>query len=442
MAGETQISPVAVWRTQLDARSEQIVSVLPAHIPLERFKRTALAAAMHNPNLLTKCDRTSLFNAVMKAATDGLLPDGREGAIVEYKGKAQWLPMIAGIRKKVRQSGEILTWDAHVVYENDHFDYILGDDPIIVHKPALRNRGRIIAAYSIAVLKSGEKSREVMTVEEIEKVREVSKMSDRGPWVEWYEEMAKKTVAKRHSKVLPMNTDLDLMLRREDEDEPDAEAAGKAVATATAPVRGLKGKLAALANGPAIEDHSPEPEPEREAEPKQETAKKAEPEKEPAREASQEAAKAEPAAKATQAPAAAPKASKAAPKASKAQPASPPPPPPAAPPPPPASQEIDELDQTIPHDEDGVVIEHDPDEGSGQADGGGTVEDETGEDRVPDVNDPVAVADARGVQARRDAYARKAVPGEYRSPGREAEHDAWVNGWIREHKRLQEHPGT
>uniref|UniRef100_UPI00195373C4 recombinase RecT n=1 Tax=Klebsiella aerogenes TaxID=548 RepID=UPI00195373C4 len=46
----------------------------------------------------------------------GLLPDGREGAIVEFSGKAQWMPMIGGLRKKVRNSGEIATWEAHVVY--------------------------------------------------------------------------------------------------------------------------------------------------------------------------------------------------------------------------------------------------------------------------------------------------------------------------------------
>jgi recombination protein RecT len=171
-----------------------------------------------------KVERRSFFNACMKAAQDGLLPDGREGAIVEYNDRqrgpiAQWMPMIAGIRKKVRNSGEITDWNAHVVYENDAFEFELGDDPFIKHKPALDDRGKPIAVYSIAKFKTGEVSREVMSIKEVEKVRAVSRAKDnqRGPWVQWWEEMARKTVARRHSKVLPMSTDLDDLIRRDDD---------------------------------------------------------------------------------------------------------------------------------------------------------------------------------------------------------------------------------
>jgi recombination protein RecT len=271
------INPLAIWKSQLEDRTDQIQGVLPAHIPVDRFKRTAFTAAMQNPDLLTKCDRTSLFNAVMKAATDGLLPDAREGAIVEFKGRAQWMPMIAGLRKKVRQSGEIATWQAEVVYENDHFDYQLGDEPFIRHTPALRNRGEVIAAYSIATLKSGEKSREVMSIEDIEKVREVSRAWAKGPWVDWFEEMAKKTVARRHSKVLPMNTDLDTVLARDNTvfGAPEGAEEGQISSAPMKPARGLKAKLQVLAGTdtarpparePVAAAKTPEPVQEREEE--------------------------------------------------------------------------------------------------------------------------------------------------------------------------------
>src|SRR3546814_14437724 len=89
----------------------------------------------------------------MKAAQDGLLPDGREGAIVPFKGKASWMPMVAGIMKKVRNSGEIADWNAHAVYENDEFDYLLGDDQRIYHKPTMGDPGQVVGAYSIVKLK-------------------------------------------------------------------------------------------------------------------------------------------------------------------------------------------------------------------------------------------------------------------------------------------------
>jgi recombination protein RecT len=175
-----------------------------------------MTAVQNNPVLLSK-DRKSLFLSAVKCASDGLLPDGREAALVPYKDQVQYLPMVAGIRKKVRNSGEITTWDVHAVHENDQFDYELGDAPHIRHKPALANRGKLIAVYSVATLKGGEISRDVMNVEEVEKIRAKSKASN-SPWGDpaFYGEMAKKTVAKRHSKTLPMSTDLDDLMRRDD----------------------------------------------------------------------------------------------------------------------------------------------------------------------------------------------------------------------------------
>src|SRR6202030_4175484 len=166
----------------------------------------------------------------MKAATDGLLPDNREGALVIYKtkvasewiAKVSWMPMIAGIRKKVRNSDTIATWDVHTVHEKDHFEFELGDDPFIKHRPFLGDRGAMVAVYSVAVLKSGEKTRDVMSRSEVDYVRDTYSKRDRdgkfsGAWVKSYDEMAKKTVARRHSKVLPTSTDLDDLLRRDDE---------------------------------------------------------------------------------------------------------------------------------------------------------------------------------------------------------------------------------
>ena len=222
-------NPLIKLNEQLEVRTQQFSAALPAHIPVERFKRVLLTAIQNN-SALARADRQTLFNAAMKAAQDGLLCDGREAAMVIYRTKVQdkgqdvwieavqYIPMIAGLRKKVRNSGEIATWDAQVVYEKDEFEYELGDAPFIKHKPFMGgDGGKIIAAYSVAVLKTGEKSREVMTISQIEKVRSISKSKDKGPWVDHYSEMCRKTVARRHSKVLPMSTDLDDLIRRDDD---------------------------------------------------------------------------------------------------------------------------------------------------------------------------------------------------------------------------------
>lgn len=210
-------SEITLVRNQIDDMATQFQAALPAHIPVERFARVVMTAIQNNGDLLS-CSRRSLFNAAMKAAQDGLLPDGREGAMVPYKGEVTWMPMVGGIRKKARNSGEIATWDVHAVFANDAFDYELGDNPFIRHKPTLANRGALIAVYSVATLKTGEKSRDVMSVEDVEKIRSKSRAQN-GPWKDpvFYPEMAKKTVARRHSKVLPMSSDLDDLIRRDDD---------------------------------------------------------------------------------------------------------------------------------------------------------------------------------------------------------------------------------
>ncbi|WP_083919316.1 recombinase RecT [Methylosinus sp. LW4] len=207
---------VADFKSQVMNRESEFRMALPAHIPVERFMRVINTAVTGNPDLLG-ADRVSLFQSAMKAAQDGLLPDGRDGALVIFKNKVQWMPMIGGILKKVRNSGELLSISAYVAYSNDEFEYSLGDEEKITHKPALDERGRPRLVYAIAKTKDGGIYREVMTVAEVEKVRAVSRAGASGPWKDWWDEMARKTVLRRLSKRLPMSSDLDDLVRRDDE---------------------------------------------------------------------------------------------------------------------------------------------------------------------------------------------------------------------------------
>jgi len=211
------------FKDQFERQTPAFVAQLPAHVPVEKFKRVAMTALINNPSLVD-CDAKSVLTACSRAAADGLLPDGREGAIVQFKATAQWMPMIAGILKKVRNSGELLSISAHCVYKKDTFRYRLGDDENIEHMPFLGDdAGEIIAVYAIAKTKDGGIYREVMTRAQVEKVRAVSRAAQNGPWVAWWDEMARKTVIRRLAKRLPMSTDREddirAMLERED-DEP------------------------------------------------------------------------------------------------------------------------------------------------------------------------------------------------------------------------------
>lgn len=211
------------YQSTVTRMEDQFRAALPAQIPSQKFCRVALTAVQINPNILT-CDERSIFSALLLCANDGLLPDGREAAIVPRAGTAVYMPMVAGIRKKARNSGEIASWEAHTVHENDFFEYALGDSAAILHKPSLSKRGPIVAAYSICHLTSGEVSREVMGVEEIEALRERSdawKAFKAGkikstPWQSDFGEMCRKTVVKRHAKSLPVSADVVSMIEYDD----------------------------------------------------------------------------------------------------------------------------------------------------------------------------------------------------------------------------------
>lgn len=265
MSQNTALKPMETFRSDLSRMDGEFQVALPPQIKTEKFIRTVLTAVQMNPALLA-ADRKSLFASCMKAAQDGLLLDGRDAALVTFRTKrkgvggreewidaVQYMPMTGGILKKVRNSGELSSISANVVYENDIFQYVLGDDEKIIHEPKLANQGKPIAVYAIATLRHGEKVREVMTVAQVERVRAASRSKDKGPWVDWWDEMARKTVIRRLSKRLPQSTDLDGVLSRDDWQYPTMKP-GLAIEDTPAPRNlndelGLTGPGESSANG-------------------------------------------------------------------------------------------------------------------------------------------------------------------------------------------------
>ncbi|MGA0564130.1 recombinase RecT [Ancylobacter sp. VNQ12] len=244
-----QQHPLVVIKDQIEQREHEFARALPAHIPVERFKRVVLTAVQNNQDLL-RADRQSFFNACMKSAQDGLLPDGRDGAIVLYGNKAQWMPMVFGILKKIRNSGELGMITGRVVYGGDKFRYWIDDSgEHVEYEPAdTPDTDTVRRVFAMAKTKDGELYVEPMSVKEIEKVRAISRAKNNGPWVDWWEQMAIKTALRRLSKRLPMSSDLDDLLRRDD-DLYDLQGAGDAAVKGPRPA--LVDALDRLAAPPA-----------------------------------------------------------------------------------------------------------------------------------------------------------------------------------------------
>jgi phage RecT family recombinase len=212
----------------------QFLAALPPHIPVERFMRVVMTAINGNPDL-QQADRLSLFDSAMKAAQDGLLPDGREGALVIFNTKdpvetrrqgkdvwikkVQWMPMVAGIMKKARNSGQISTIVSRVVYAGDKFRNWIDDDGEHIEYEAADDQDRTMVrkVFAMAKLKDGAVEIEVLTPADVEKIRNASKAKAGPAWTVWWDEMARKSAIRRLSKRLPLSSDLDDLIRRDDD---------------------------------------------------------------------------------------------------------------------------------------------------------------------------------------------------------------------------------
>lgn len=188
----------------------QISASLPPSVSLERFTAVTIAAINHNPKIL-QAERQSFYNAVVKAAQEGLLPDGQDAFLNVYNTKVdgkwiqkvQYQRMVGGVIKQFTKAG--IDAYAESVYENDGFEFWNDTEgQHLVHRPTKpgQAKGERIAAYAIAKLASGRAVIQVMDMEQLAKAREASKSkeddgSPKGPWRDWPERMEQKSALHR-----------------------------------------------------------------------------------------------------------------------------------------------------------------------------------------------------------------------------------------------------
>lgn len=192
-----------------------IANALPKTVSPERFTRILLTALSSNPKL-QECTSTSFLGAMMQAAQLGLEPNTPLGLayLIPYRNKgvmeASFQIGYKGLLDLAYRTGEYKDIYAHVVYENDVFEYELGLDQKLVHKPAMSNRGNPIAYYAVYHLVNGGYGMYVMSIDDvINHKNKFSKTSNNnGPWVSDFDAMAKKTVLKQLLKYAPKSVEL------------------------------------------------------------------------------------------------------------------------------------------------------------------------------------------------------------------------------------------
>lgn len=191
-------------------------------ISVNRYLATAKTAIQTHPqkDKLEQADRQSLYLSIKKSASDGLMPDGREAALVVYGNTVQYQPMVQGLVKLARNSGEIESINSEVVFENDEFElYYDFDGTKFKHSPNWYNdRGQPILVWASIKLKSGEVIARAYPKDRIMQIASRSKMAKNyhpGQGLDW-EEFWRKAAIRNILKYAPKTTAIEKALEAND----------------------------------------------------------------------------------------------------------------------------------------------------------------------------------------------------------------------------------
>lgn len=180
------------------------------------FKQVVLTEIKKTPKLLEafQSNPSSLFASIIFCAQIGLMPSNNLGQFyfgVEQTQNGYFVKSIIGYQGLVAillRGGDIVNISAETVHEGDEFEYELGLEPILKHKPLdeIRTAFTLTHVYCVATLKSGHKTFKVMSRREL--LATINMQKDKSDFYfndakdsnHW---MLKKIVLKQMSKFLP-----------------------------------------------------------------------------------------------------------------------------------------------------------------------------------------------------------------------------------------------
>ena len=171
----------------------------------------ALQILRANKDAFEKCAPDSIRDAVLNIALTGatLNPAMQQAFLIPRKLRGRGLCCCLdfsyrGLVGIATREGAVLDIDASCVYEGDEFDYHMGLNPDLIHKPCgERDPKKLTHVYAVAILQGGLKKFLVMNRSDVEKARKSSQAPESPMWKDWYEEGSRKTVVKRFYKLLP-----------------------------------------------------------------------------------------------------------------------------------------------------------------------------------------------------------------------------------------------
>lgn len=219
-------SPMRVICNTIKGMKLQIENALKGTtIDSSRFIAITITNVQLHPSRddLEAADRLSLYNSILKAASDGLMLDGREAALfVNRHKKVEYRPMVQGLVKLARKSGEIVSISSEVVYSNDEFKLGFNIDGVdFFHLPCWTSeRGDPILVWATVKLTSGEVLARAYSKKRIDSIATRSGVpANYNPkigkdWEEWWRKAAIRNILK----YAPKSTSLEQALQKADDE--------------------------------------------------------------------------------------------------------------------------------------------------------------------------------------------------------------------------------
>ncbi|WP_241610255.1 recombinase RecT [Rosenbergiella epipactidis] len=158
-------------------------------------------------------NQVSTQNAIINVAAIGITlnPASKLAYLVPRDGMVCLDISYMGLLHLAQSTGSILWGQCKLVHENDTYESN-GLDSAPTHKyNAFGDRGSVVGGYCTIKTPEGDYLTEEMSIDEIRQVERSSKSASKGkgPWVVWWDEMARKTIVKRASKYWPRRERLD-----------------------------------------------------------------------------------------------------------------------------------------------------------------------------------------------------------------------------------------
>lgn len=176
------------FKTDIERWAPQIEKVCYKGFTPDRVFVAAVDAAVKEPKIFAATP-TSIYLALSRVARWGLdigdtvylvpldVKVSKRGEPDRYATTVQAWPDYKGLKALAIREGIVRGMDEFVVYEGDSFDYQLGLDARLSHKPTSdpSKRGALVGAYTIIRLPYGERTFNYLPIADIETTRAKSK---------------------------------------------------------------------------------------------------------------------------------------------------------------------------------------------------------------------------------------------------------------------------